>query len=67
MTIGTSLFLIAAGAILKWAVTVHVEGFNLHTAGVVLMVVGVLGLILGLVLVFRGRSTPDVPPPPARY
>jgi uncharacterized membrane protein HdeD (DUF308 family) len=66
MTIGTSLFLIAVGAILKWAVTVDVEGFNLHTAGVVLMVVGALGLILGLVLLFRGRS-PDVPPPPARY
>jgi uncharacterized membrane protein HdeD (DUF308 family) len=67
MTIGTSLFLIAAGAILKWAVTVDVDGFNLHTAGVILMVVGALGLVLGLVLLFRGRSTPDVPPPPARY
>jgi hypothetical protein len=64
MTIGTSLFLIAIGAILKWAITVHVEGFNLHTAGVVLMVVGALGLVLGLVLTLRARS-PGVPPPPA--
>jgi hypothetical protein len=31
MTIGTSLFLTAAGAILKYAVTAHVEGINLHT------------------------------------
>jgi uncharacterized membrane protein HdeD (DUF308 family) len=65
MTIGTSLFLIATGAILKWAITAHVEGFNLQTAGVVLMVVGALGLVLGLVLMFRTRS-PEVPPrPPA--
>jgi uncharacterized membrane protein HdeD (DUF308 family) len=66
MTIGTSLFLIAVGAILKWAVTAHVEGFNLQTAGVVLMCVGALGLVLGLLLMFRAR-TPDVPPPPARF
>ena len=48
MTIGGSLLLIAVGAILKYAVTVHVEGLNLHTAGLILMIVGVLGLILGL-------------------
>ncbi|MEA2472222.1 MAG: hypothetical protein QOE06_137 [Thermoleophilaceae bacterium] len=62
MTIGTSLFLIAAGAILKYAVTAHVSGINLHTCGLVLMCVGGLGLILGLFLLMRGRS-PDVPPP----
>ena len=62
MTIGTSLFLIAVGAIMKWAITAHVSGFNIQTAGVVLMVIGVLGLILGLVLLFRGRSA-TVPPP----
>jgi hypothetical protein len=62
MTIGTSLFLIAAGAILKYAVTAHVSGINLHTCGLVLMCVGGLGLVLGLFLLMRGRS-PDVPPP----
>ena len=61
MTIGTSLFLIAVGAILKYAVTAHVEGFNLHTAGLVLMCVGILGLCIGLFLLLRGRS-PDAPP-----
>jgi hypothetical protein len=64
MTIGTSLFLIAAGAILKYAVTAHVEGLNLHTCGVVLMCVGALGLVLGIFLMARGGS-PDVPPPAA--
>jgi hypothetical protein len=64
MTIGTSLFLIAVGAILKFAVTAHVEGVNLHTVGVILMVVGGVGLAIGLFLLTRGRST-TVPPPPA--
>ncbi|MEA2467638.1 MAG: hypothetical protein QOJ57_1764 [Thermoleophilaceae bacterium] len=64
MTIGTSLLLIAAGAILKYAVTAHVEGINLHTCGVVLMCVGVLGLALGIFLLVRG-SSPDAPPPAA--
>ena len=62
MTIGTSLFVIAAGAILRYGVTAKVDWINLDTTGLVLMIVGGLGLILGLVLVFRGRS-PDLPPP----
>ena len=62
MTIGTSLFLIAVGAILKFAVTWEVAGIDLQTAGVILMIVGGLGLALGLYLVNRGRS-PSVPAP----
>jgi hypothetical protein len=61
MTIGTSLFLIAVGAILKWAVTAHVAGVNVHVAGLVLMVVGVLGLLLGLFLLLRGPTQPQQP------
>jgi hypothetical protein len=64
MTIGTSLFLIAVGAILKWAVTAHVEGINLHTAGLILMIVGLIGLCFGLYFVVRGRSSTAVPHPP---
>jgi hypothetical protein len=48
MGIGTSLFLIATGAILKYAVTGDVSGVNINTVGVILMVVGVLGLLLSL-------------------
>jgi hypothetical protein len=62
MTIGTSLFLIAAGAILKYAVTAHVSGLNLHTCGVVLMCVGAVGLVVGIFMLARGGS-PGVPPP----
>lgn len=63
MTIGTSLILIAAGAILKYAVTVRVDGVDLQTVGVILMVVGGAGLLIGLVLIARDRSTP-LPRPP---
>jgi Domain of unknown function (DUF6458) len=46
--IGTSIFLIAAGAILRYAVTADVEGINLDTAGLILMIVGVIGLLFSL-------------------
>jgi len=46
--IGTSIFLIAGGAILKYAVTANVSGVNLDTVGVILMVVGIVGLLLSL-------------------
>jgi hypothetical protein len=40
MGVGTSLLLIAVGAILDFAVKVQEEGVNLHTIGLILMVVG---------------------------
>lgn len=55
MTIGTSIFLIAVGAILKFAVTATVAGINIQTAGVILMVVGVIGLVIGLFMLASGR------------
>jgi ABC-type microcin C transport system permease subunit YejB len=61
MTIGTSLFLIAVGAILRYAVTAHVSGFDIQTAGVILIAVGVAGLLIGLFLIVRDRS--GAPPP----
>jgi hypothetical protein len=62
MTIGTSLFLIAVGAILKYAVTAQVSGVDLHTAGLIIMIVGIVGLAVGLFFYVRGR--PVGPPPP---
>jgi hypothetical protein len=49
MGISTSLVLIAAGAILKWAVTASVSGVDLQAVGVVLMIVGAVGLVLSLI------------------
>jgi fatty-acid desaturase len=64
LTIGASLFLIAIGAILKYAVTWTPVGIDLHVAGVVLMVVGVVGLVLGLFLLLYHRAPQVGPPPP---
>lgn len=46
MGIGTSIFLIAVGAILDFAVKVQTTGFNIHTVGLILMIVGIIGLII---------------------
>jgi hypothetical protein len=48
MALGTSLFLIALGAILRFAVHVSTSGFSIHTIGVILMIVGAVGLIISL-------------------
>ena len=48
MGIGVSLILIAAGAILTWAVNATVSGLSIHTIGVILMVVGLVGLVLSV-------------------
>ena len=50
MGIGTSIFLIALGAILFFAVEVDISGLELSTVGVILMIVGILGLIISLYL-----------------
>lgn len=52
MSIGTSIVLIAVGAILHWAVTAHVSGFNIQEAGTVLFIVGLVGLALSLIYTF---------------
>lgn len=59
MALGTSLFLIAVGAILRFAVSVSTHGVNLHTVGVVLMVVGGIGLIISLIwmMVWHERAS----------
>lgn len=50
MPLGLSLLLIAVGAIMKWAVSVNGDGFNINTIGVILMVVGAIGLLISLFL-----------------
>jgi hypothetical protein len=53
---GTNLFFIALGAILKYAVSWTLVGVDLHTVGVILMIVGAAGLVVNAVLLLRGRS-----------
>jgi hypothetical protein len=50
MTIGASIFLIAVGAILMYAVDVTVSGIEIQTIGLILMIAGVVGLLIGLFL-----------------
>ena len=78
MGIGVSLILIAVGAILTWAVNATVSGLNIHTVGIILMIVGLAGLILSLMFWStwggvggaagtrrRTTTTVDDAPPPA--
>ena len=57
MAIGTSLFLLAAGAILKFAVNITLVGIDLQVVGIILMVIGALGLLLSLFMMNRSRTT----------
>jgi Domain of unknown function (DUF6458) len=59
MTIGTSIFLIAVGAILAFAVNATVAGISIQTAGLILIAVGVLGLVIGLFMLSRGPREAD--------
>jgi hypothetical protein len=49
MGTGTSLVILAVGAVLRFAISVTATGFNIHVIGVILMIVGALGLILSIV------------------
>jgi hypothetical protein len=49
MGVGVSIFLIAVGAILTWAVTIETRGIDINMVGVILMVVGIIGLLLSLI------------------
>ena len=57
MSLGAGIFLLAVGAILAFAVNIDTPGFDLHTVGYILMAAGALGIILGIVLIARKRST----------
>ena len=48
MGIGTSIVVFAIGAILRFATTVSSSNFNVHTIGVILMIVGAVGFIVSL-------------------
>jgi hypothetical protein len=48
MGIGISVFLVAVGAVLTFAVEVEAQGINLNTVGVILMVVGGIGLLISM-------------------
>jgi len=62
MGISISVILAATGAILIWAVNATSSGFNIHVAGVILLVVGIIGFVVSLAFWtswggFDGRAT----------
>jgi hypothetical protein len=59
MTIGTSLFLIAAGAILRYAVEATVAGVDIQAAGLILIIIGAIGLAIGLFMLASERRRED--------
>lgn len=68
MGLGTSIVLIAVGAILRYAVTFEVVGVDIQVVGTILLIIGILGLVISLVYMFMsGRDRPpadryDAPP-----
>jgi hypothetical protein len=67
MNLGVSIFLIAVGAILAFAVNLSVQGVDINVVGWILMAVGAFGLLLTLILYGRrGRTTAvyrdEIPP-----
>jgi hypothetical protein len=58
MGIGTSLFLIAVGAILYFAVNADISGLEISTIGIILMVIGVVGLLISLFFLSSARRDP---------
>lgn len=63
MGIGTSIFLIALGAILRWGVADAIEGVNLSVIGLILIIVGIVGLVISLLYAnvwARGRDRTTV-------
>jgi hypothetical protein len=63
VNLGGSLFLIAVGAILHFAVTAELAGIDIQVVGTILMVVGLVGLALSLWLFFSHRDSVAPPPP----
>ena len=62
-SIGTSIVLIAIGAILKYAVEFSVSGIDINVVGTILLLIGILGLVLALVytlILTNRRREPEV-------
>ena len=59
MTLGTSTFLVAVGAIMRYAISARGDGFNVPMIGGILMIVGIVGAILSILIVAtmgKGRT-----------
>ena len=64
MSFGASLFLLAVGAILHFAVTATLAGIDIQVVGTILMVIGGIGFVFSLWFYFANRPAEPGPPPP---
>jgi hypothetical protein len=72
--LGLGIILVAVGAILAWAVNMETTGFDVNTAGYILLVVGIVAMLLSLVFwsswagpgYFNRRTVVDETPQPRR-
>ena len=62
MTSGISLFLIAVGAILYFAVNADVSGLEIDTVGLILMIVGGIGFLWSLFVLYGARGRGEAVP-----
>ena len=62
MGIGMAIFLIALGAILRYAVDFTITGIEIQTVGLILMIVGIIGLVVSLAVMFVGDKRDEYPP-----
>ena len=60
MTMGTGLFLVAVGAILRYAVNDEIDAVNLETVGLILMIVGAIAFVVGAIYAFGRRRRDTV-------
>lgn len=59
MGIGVSIFLLALGAILTFAVQADIQGLDINVVGIILMVSGAIGLLLTMLVFGRDRGVSD--------
>jgi hypothetical protein len=75
MGIGASIFLLAVGAILAFAVNAHISGIDINVIGWILMACGLVGLVITLwywnsrrrTVVTRQTQAPVYPAERAEY
>lgn len=56
MPLGTSIFLIAVGAIIRYALTFHVSGVSRPVIGLILIIAGIVGIVLSLLSMATARG-----------
>lgn len=62
MTFGSSTFLVAVGAILRYAITVEGDGFDIGMIGAILMIAGLAGFVVSFAMLATSRRSVTVAP-----